>query len=95
MNPDLDVDTRHLQAVATALDATASRVREAAASAPAPAAGPRWSAVDAALRAADTLERGLRDLAADLTTTANKIKTTIAAYDDTDARAATRLRATR
>jgi hypothetical protein len=95
MNPDLDVDTQHLQDAATAVDATASRVREAAVSAPPAVPGPRWVAVDATASVTDAAVRALRDLGAALTDTVTQIKTTISGYDDADARAAARLRTAR
>ncbi|MFI1993310.1 type VII secretion target [Actinoplanes sp. NPDC020271] len=93
MNPDLDVDSQHLQDAASAVGGTASRVREAAGTSPPPVAGPRWAAVDATASVTDAAVRVLRDLSTALTDTAVQIKTTISAYADADARAATRLRA--
>ncbi len=95
MNPDLDVDTAALHDAATSLDATASRVREAVAPAPAPVPGPSWATTAASTSAAEAAGRRLRELGTDLSETAQQIKNTIAAYGDADARAATRLRATR
>ncbi|GAA2870573.1 hypothetical protein [Actinoplanes cyaneus] len=95
MNPDLDVDTQQLRDTATATGATAARVREAAAAAPSPVPGPRWAAVDATASITDAAVRALRDLGAALTDTVTLITTTIAGYDDADARAAARLRGAR
>ncbi|GIE86652.1 type VII secretion target [Actinoplanes regularis] len=95
MNPDLDVDAAALRDAATSIEATASRVREAVAAAPSPVPGPSWATTGAAGSAADTAERRLRELGTDLSETAQQIKNTITAYGDADARAATRLGATR
>ncbi|BCJ44346.1 hypothetical protein GCM10010168_11590 [Actinoplanes ianthinogenes] len=94
MNPDLDVDATELRRAASAILATASRVR-AAASAPPPVPGPRWASSGATSTAADAAEQGLLTVGADLTTAADQIETTLAAYGDADHRAATRLRAVR
>ncbi|AEV81738.1 hypothetical protein ACWT_0724 [Actinoplanes sp. SE50] len=95
MNPDLDVDTETLHRIADATEGTASRVREAASSAPHPVAGPQWATTGAATITSDTAARTLRQLGADLSDTASRIKTTITAYAAADTRAATRLRSTR
>ncbi|GIF06168.1 hypothetical protein [Actinoplanes siamensis] len=95
MNPDIDVDIRQLHGTTSAVEGTAARVREAAASAPPPVPGPRWSSVDAAASAAGAAARSLRNLGAGLTDTADQIEHTIAEYAAADTRAATRLRAAR
>jgi hypothetical protein len=95
MNPDLDVDTEQLHGVASAVEATAARVREAASSAPSPVRGPRWATTDAAASAAETSGRHLRELGTDLRETAQHLEAILSDYAEADARAATRLRAAR
>ncbi|WIM97175.1 hypothetical protein ACTOB_000677 [Actinoplanes oblitus] len=95
MNPDLDVTTEELRRAVSAVFGTASRVRAAAASAPPPVPGPRWAASDAADSAADAAGRRLLTAGSDLTAAGRRIETTIAAYEEADHRAATRLRTVR
>ncbi|GAA2686067.1 hypothetical protein [Actinoplanes palleronii] len=95
MNPDLDVDADQLRQAAASITGTAARVREAAAVAPGPIAGPRWVTTDAATTAADAAETRLRELSADLSAAGQLMEETLSAYAEADARAAARLRSTR
>jgi hypothetical protein len=95
MNPDLEVDTADLRRIASALSGTAARVAGAAVHAPAPTPTPRWASVDAAARAAETARAELARLGDELAETARQIGQAATAYEDADARAATRLRSAR
>ncbi|MFC7273668.1 hypothetical protein ACFQS1_06745 [Paractinoplanes rhizophilus] len=95
MNPDLEADTEEMRRAASALNATAAETTAAAASAPSVPRIPRWQATDAAMLAAEAARQQLWHLGADTAQTARQVLAAAAAYEEADARAATRLRLSR
>jgi hypothetical protein len=95
MDPDLEVDTDGLRAVARALTGTASRVTDGELFEPSVPTTPHWSTTDAAMLAGDAARGQLTSLAAEITETARRITAAAEAYEQADARAATRLRLSR
>jgi hypothetical protein len=92
MNPDLEVDTAAVRATAAAIDDLAARVSGGEAEAPATVTRPRWTTSEAAASAAHATRRRLADAGADIAATARQIVATALDYEDSDARAASRLR---
>jgi hypothetical protein len=92
MNPDLEVDTGAVRAAAAAIDDLAARVSGGESESPAPVTTPRWAASDAAASAADANRRRLADAGNDIAATARQIVAAILDYEDSDERAASRLR---
>jgi hypothetical protein len=95
MNPDLEVDTDELRRIAAAVADTAARVTAGTRSEPVPPFPPRWATADAASMAAEAARQQLAALGADIADTARRISAAAAAYEQADARAATRLRLSR
>ncbi|MFC4065572.1 hypothetical protein [Actinoplanes subglobosus] len=95
MNPDFQVDTAGLHRDATAIAAFADRVTGAAASAPVADAAPHWATTAATTLAADSARRVVRLIGHHTTETASRIEASAVAYEEADARAATRLGGTR
>ena len=95
MDPDFEVDTEELRRHAAEAGATADRVTGAADGAPLPDPSPRWAAAGAAALAADAARQQLLHLGGDVAETAQRIRAAAGAYEEADARAATRLRLSR
>jgi ribosomal silencing factor RsfS len=95
MNPDLEVDASELRRTASAVADTAARVSAAADQQPDIDTTPRWATTDAAMLAAEAARQQMAALADDIAETARQISAAAAAYEEADARAATRLRLTR
>ncbi|BEL09948.1 hypothetical protein Q0Z83_081390 [Actinoplanes sichuanensis] len=95
MNPDFEVDTAGLHREATAIAAFAERVTGAAASAPVADPAPHWATTTANLLAADSARRMVGLIGRDTAETASRTDAAAAAYEEADARAATRLGGTR
>ena len=95
MDPDFEVDTEELRRHTTEAAAVADRIIGAAGDAPLPDPSPRWAVADAAALAADSARQQLQLLGTDLTETARRIGAAAAAYEEADARTATRLRMSR
>ena len=91
--PDLEVDTKALQACVRPLRALADTM--AAASAPPSVPVPRWETSDAAAALANAARVRGRLLAADLTRAADQLSAVAHDYEAADERAAGRLRAVR
>jgi hypothetical protein len=95
MNPEIEVDTEELRRAASALAGTASEATTSAATPPSIPRTPRWHTTDAATLAVEAAQQQLRQLGADLAETARQVTAAAAAYQEADARAATRLRLSR
>jgi hypothetical protein len=92
MNPDLEVDTGAVRATAAAIDDLAARVSGGESESPAPVTTPRWTTSEAAASAAHATRRRLVDAGADIAVTARQIVATVLDYEESDERAASRLR---
>ncbi len=94
MKSDLEVDANEVRRVAAALAATAVRIATAAAAQPTTETTPRWATTDAAASTDEAARHQLALISADLTDAVRRITATLADYEQTDARAATRLKLT-
>ncbi|WP_433828367.1 hypothetical protein ACQP2E_03145 [Actinoplanes sp. CA-015351] len=95
MNPDFQVDADELLRQAAAADDIAARLNGTADAAPHPHPSPRWATTTATALAADALRLQLHQLGGDVSETARLISAAAAAYQEADARAATRFRLSR
>ena len=95
MNPDLEVDTEELGRAASSLTTTATETSAAATAAPTVPHTPRWRTTDAAALATAAAQQQLQHLGAGTAETARQVTAAAAAYQEADARAATRLRLSR
>ncbi|WP_433374469.1 hypothetical protein ACQPZX_04065 [Actinoplanes sp. CA-142083] len=95
MNPDLEADTEDLRRAASALTTTAAETSAAATAPPPVPRTPRWQTTDAASLATEAARQQLQHLGAHMAQTARRITAAAAAYEEADARAATRLRLSR
>ncbi|WP_433793360.1 hypothetical protein [Actinoplanes sp. CA-252034] len=94
MSTDFQVDTEGLRQDATAVTAFADRITGATASAPAADPSPHWAATAATTLVTDATRRMVTALAHDTAETASHIREAATAYEQADARAATRLTST-
>jgi hypothetical protein len=92
MNPDLEVDTGAVRASAAAIDDLAASVSGGEVESPVAVTTPRWAAGDAAASAADAGRRRLADAGGGIAATARQIVATVLDYEDSDERAASRMR---
>jgi hypothetical protein len=92
MHPDLEVDTGAVRSAAAAMDDLAARVSSGGSESPAPVSTPRWAATDAAGSAAEASRRQLVCTGADIAAAARQIVAAVLDYEDSDDRAASRLR---
>jgi hypothetical protein len=92
MHPDLEVDTGAVRSAAAAMDDLAARVTGGESESPAPVTTPRWATSDAAATAAEASRRRLVSDGADIAATARQIVAAVLDYEDSDERAAARLR---
>ncbi|GLY00878.1 hypothetical protein [Actinoplanes sp. NBRC 101535] len=88
-------DTADLRRHAADVEATARRLDGAGAAAPHTETTPRWATATAADLAAGAARRSLALIGNDTAETAQRITAAARAYEEADARAATRLRLTR
>jgi hypothetical protein len=95
VNPDLEVDTDELRRAASALADTAAEVTAGTSATPPSQQTPRWRTADAAALAADAARLQLALLGSDIDETSRRIAIAAEAYEEADARAATRLRLSR
>lgn len=95
MNPDFRVDAESLRTDAAAVTGLAARVSAAAAHLPRADRTPRWATTAATTLTAGTAHRLISVLGHDIAETADRVRAVATDYDESDARAATRLRAPR